>query len=80
MNNNLKQGIIFENRQNEAHISDINISNHNRIGEVNYNAFGSKITIINYINNKKMTVMVESKLTTGETLQYIRENANYGAF
>ena len=29
MNNNLKQGIFFENRQNDVYLPETNISNHN---------------------------------------------------
>ena len=66
MNNNLKQGIIFENRQNDVYLPETNITHHNRIGEVNYNTCGGKMTIIEYINASKMTVLIESTLITGD--------------
>ena len=80
MNNNFKQGIIFEHKQNKKYVPSINISNHNRIGEVNYNTCGGKMTIIEYINARKMTVLIESTLITGDKAYYIKENVPYDRF
>lgn len=74
--NNLDYGGIYEQIKNNTHFVS-----HQRVGEQKYNSSGkSLMTIIEYYNSMKITILMESEDIYGNKLSYIKYNQAYSDF
>ena len=71
--------ITFDDEMNND-IGLIYTKDHNRLGEVNYNKWGSKLTIIGYRHCDDIDVLIEGKFSTGENWQIVKHHTWYGSF